>query len=79
MVDHLDRHSLFERILGEELVTEYSNLFPLAIANFKNWFDFFVQESDPVVEKLYETSEEGQKVTRNKGDKFVAVYRRIKS
>lgn len=36
------------------------------------------QESDPVVEKLYETSEEGQKVTRNKGDKFVAVFRRVK-
>lgn len=36
------------------------------------------QESDPVVEKLYVTSEEGQKVTRNKGDKFVAVFRRIK-
>ncbi|XP_037050272.1 tRNA (guanine-N(7)-)-methyltransferase [Bradysia coprophila] len=34
-------------------------------------------EIDPVVEKLYETSEEGIKVTRNKGDKFVAVYRRL--
>lgn len=33
-------------------------------------------ESDPIVEKLYETSEEGIKVTRNKGDKFVAVFRR---
>lgn len=41
-------------------------------------FVVFLQESDPVVEKLYETSEEGQKVTRNKGDKFVAVFRRIK-
>lgn len=34
-------------------------------------------KSDPVVEKLYTSTEEGQKVTRNKGDKFVAVYRRI--
>lgn len=32
-----------------------------------------------MVEKLYETSEEGQKVSRNKGDKFVAIFRRIKS
>lgn len=33
--------------------------------------------SDPIVEKLYESTEEGQKVTRNRGDKFLAVFRRI--
>jgi tRNA (guanine-N7-)-methyltransferase len=33
---------------------------------------------DPVVEKLFSSSEEGQKVTRNEGDKFLAVFRRIK-
>lgn len=33
--------------------------------------------ADIVVDKLYESSEEGLKVTRNKGDKFLAVYRRI--
>ncbi|XP_014209127.1 tRNA (guanine-N(7)-)-methyltransferase [Copidosoma floridanum] len=33
--------------------------------------------SDPIIEKLYESTEEGQKVTRNKGDKFLAVFRRI--
>jgi len=32
---------------------------------------------DPVVEKLYQSTEEGQKVTRNKGIKLVAVFRRI--
>ncbi|XP_078036145.1 tRNA (guanine-N(7)-)-methyltransferase [Augochlora pura] len=32
---------------------------------------------DPIVEKLYESTEEGQKVTRNKGEKFLAVFRRI--
>ncbi|XP_051153092.1 tRNA (guanine-N(7)-)-methyltransferase [Leptopilina boulardi] len=32
---------------------------------------------DPIVEKLYESTEEGQKVTRNKGDKFLAVFKRI--
>ncbi|XP_068722946.1 tRNA (guanine-N(7)-)-methyltransferase-like [Montipora capricornis] len=31
---------------------------------------------DPVVEKIYQSSEEGQKVTRNKGVKLVAVFRR---
>lgn len=33
--------------------------------------------SDPIVSRLYGTSEEGMKVTRNNGDKFVAVFRRI--
>ncbi|XP_063225014.1 tRNA (guanine-N(7)-)-methyltransferase isoform X2 [Bacillus rossius redtenbacheri] len=31
---------------------------------------------DPVVEKLYDSSEEGQKVTRNKGRKYLAIFRR---
>lgn len=44
--------------------------------------DLFVLSSipkaqDPVVEKLYQSTEEGQKVTRNKGVKLVAVFRRI--
>ncbi|XP_017797784.1 PREDICTED: tRNA (guanine-N(7)-)-methyltransferase [Habropoda laboriosa] len=34
-------------------------------------------DGDPIVEKLYESTEEGQKVTRNKGDKFLAVFKRI--
>lgn len=38
---------------------------------------FFIKDKDPIVEKLYESTEEGQKVTRNKGDKFLAVFKRI--
>lgn len=34
-------------------------------------------DADPVVAKLFESTEEGQKVTRNKGDKLPAVFRRI--
>jgi len=34
-------------------------------------------EEDVVVKQLYDSTEEGQKVTRNKGDKFLAVFRRI--
>ncbi|CAL7934830.1 unnamed protein product [Xylocopa violacea] len=34
-------------------------------------------DKDPIVGKLYESTEEGQKVTRNKGDKFLAVFKRI--
>lgn len=33
--------------------------------------------SDPVIEKIYDSSEEAKKVSRNKGDKFLAVYQRI--
>ena len=32
---------------------------------------------DPVVEKLFESTEEGQKVTRAKGQKWCAVFRRV--
>jgi tRNA (guanine-N7-)-methyltransferase len=35
------------------------------------------QSLDPVIEKLYDSSEEGQKVTRNNGNKFLAVFRRV--
>ncbi|XP_053379547.1 tRNA (guanine-N(7)-)-methyltransferase-like [Mercenaria mercenaria] len=34
-------------------------------------------KDDIVVEKLYCSTEEGQKVTRNHGDKFLAVFRRV--
>ncbi|KAG1669617.1 tRNA (guanine-N(7)-)-methyltransferase [Nymphon striatum] len=34
-------------------------------------------KDDVVVEKLSESTEEGQKVTRNNGDKYLAVYRRV--
>lgn len=34
-------------------------------------------DKDVVVDKLYNSTEEGKKVERNKGDKFLAVFRRI--
>ncbi|KAF7280056.1 tRNA (guanine-N(7)-)-methyltransferase [Rhynchophorus ferrugineus] len=34
-------------------------------------------KNDPIIEKLYSSTEEGQKVTRNNGDKFLAVFKRI--
>ena len=34
-------------------------------------------DQDPVVEKLYESTEEGQKVSRASGEKWCAVFRRI--
>lgn len=37
-----------------------------------------LSREDPVVEKLYQSTEEGQKVTRNNGDKFVAVFQRVR-
>lgn len=35
------------------------------------------KQSDPVIEKLFSSTEEGQKVDRNSGSKFLAVFRRI--
>lgn len=35
------------------------------------------QEEDPVVPKLFESSEEGQKVSRNQGRKWCAVFERV--
>ncbi|KAK6059706.1 putative mitoferrin-1 [Cooperia oncophora] len=35
------------------------------------------EDSDPVVPLLFESTEEGQKVSRNDGDKYMAVFRRI--
>ncbi|PIK42523.1 tRNA (guanine-N(7)-)-methyltransferase [Apostichopus japonicus] len=35
------------------------------------------QEKDPIVSLLYESTEEGKKVTRNKGDKWPGIFRRI--
>jgi len=32
---------------------------------------------DPVVPRLFESSEEGQKVSRNSGQKWCAVYERV--
>ena len=32
---------------------------------------------DPVVEKLFESTEEGQKVSRNDGEKWCSVFRRV--
>lgn len=34
-------------------------------------------QKDELYNKLPDSSEEGKKVTRNKGDKFIAIHRRI--
>lgn len=34
-------------------------------------------DEDLVTEKLFDSSEEGKKVTRNKGDKYMSFFRRI--
>ncbi|XP_017095106.2 tRNA (guanine-N(7)-)-methyltransferase [Drosophila bipectinata] len=35
------------------------------------------EKSDPITPKLYQSSEEGAKVVRNKGDHFLAIFRRL--
>ncbi|XP_017850422.1 tRNA (guanine-N(7)-)-methyltransferase [Drosophila busckii] len=34
-------------------------------------------DADPITPKLYQSSEEGAKVVRNKGDHFLAIFRRL--
>lgn len=37
-----------------------------------------IQTADPLSEKIVTCTEEGKKVIRNNGDKFVAIFRRIR-
>lgn len=75
MVQHLSEHPLFERIPEEKLVSLLQNIiYDNLITHVQIYYH---QISDPIVEKLYESTEEGQKVSRNKGNKFLAVFRRI--
>lgn len=78
MVKHLSEHPLYERVLGSELVCHTRIIAQRQNPRYSMFFSSF-QDSDPIVEKLYESSEEGQKVTRNHGDKFVAVFKRLPS
>ena len=51
---------------------ETITIFVIVIIN-KHLQFFFI----PVVEKLYESTEEGKKVSRARGEKWCAVFRRI--
>lgn len=55
-----------------EWMVEHLEKFPL----FERLTDAELK-NDVVIEKLYSSTEEGQKVTRNKGNKFLAVFRRV--
>lgn len=63
-------------------VTDVKDLHEWIVKHFQEHplFDNISKEEldqDPIIEKLYESTEEGQKVTRNKGDKFLAIFKRI--
>jgi len=79
--------SEYAYVLAEEAlvytVTDVEDLHKWMVQHFSNHGLFKRIENvnlkdDPVVDKLYESSEEGKKVTRNNGDKFLAVFMRIK-
>lgn len=38
-----------------------------------------LEKVDPIVDQIRNATEEGKKVTRNKGDKFVACFRRLET
>lgn len=63
-------------------ITDVKELHEWMVAHFSEHplFERINEEevvADPIVEKLYASSEEGQKVTRNNGDKFLAIFRRL--
>lgn len=70
MVQHFKEHPLFERVSESETVSHFT-IYIIKLFNGN------LQNADPITEKLYDSSEEGQKVTRNSGSKFLAIFRRV--
>ncbi|XP_028161898.1 tRNA (guanine-N(7)-)-methyltransferase [Ostrinia nubilalis] len=78
--------SEYAYVLAEEgivyTITDVKDLHDWMVLHFEE-HPLFVKiseeelKSDPIVEKLYESTEEGQKVTRNNGEKHLAVFKRI--
>ncbi|CAH2251049.1 tRNA (guanine-N(7)-)-methyltransferase [Pararge aegeria] len=63
-------------------ITDVKDLHEWMVTHFEQHplFERILEEdlkNDKIVDKLYASTEEGQKVTRNNGDKFLAVFRRI--
>lgn len=53
------------------MVTHFES-FPLFERVLENEYS-----QDPIVTKLFDSSEEGKKVVRNKGSHYLAIFRRI--
>ena len=49
----------------------------LIIFSFERLCFLFAQQSDPVMVEIRSSTEEGKKVTRNHGNKWDAVFRRV--
>ena len=64
------------------IVTDVKQLYDWMYDHFKR-FPLFEElskeelEDDLIVPYLFDTSEEGQKVTRNNGEKFYSVFKKI--
>ncbi|KAG6442646.1 hypothetical protein O3G_MSEX002468 [Manduca sexta] len=78
--------SEYAYVLAEEgiiyTITDVKDLHEWIVTHFEDHplFSRITEEEmnkDPIVEKLYESTEEGKKVTRNNGEKHVAVFQRI--
>ena len=69
-VKHLTAHPLFRRFkICHTVLINISRIYRRLTSS--------EQEADPVVAKLFESSEEGQKVTRNSGSKWCAVFESV--
>lgn len=63
-------------------ITDVKELHDWMVEHFEKFplferIDDDLLKDDVVVEKLFDSTEEGQKVTRNHGDKYLAVFRRV--
>lgn len=90
MKGHLNNHPLFEEITLESLVCRSLSdirilLFyvikissNIVLIYIKLIFYFLTLQSNDIILKfLGDCTEEGQKVTRNNGQKFTAIFRRV--
>ena len=64
------------------LATDVKDLYDWMVGHFNDHplfqsLDSVAMKEDAVVDKLFDSTEEGKKVTRNGGQKFIAVYVRI--
>ncbi|KAG0722488.1 tRNA (guanine-N(7)-)-methyltransferase [Chionoecetes opilio] len=77
MVHHFTKHPLFVHVKEDELHSGNRPPFHPALTPASLMSLEAEMAEDRVLDHLFDSSEEGQKVSRNSGDKFLAVFRRV--
>jgi tRNA (guanine-N7-)-methyltransferase len=76
-VHHADAHPLFRRLLVSSNTTTTATTGAAADAAATTLTNLIHEDDDPCIAAMRTVTEEGQKVERNQGDKYYAVYERI--